>query len=161
VIRIGTGFDAHPFTEGRPLVLGGVSIPHKKGLSGHSDADVLLHAICDALLGALAMGDIGSHFPPSDPKYKNASSLNLLNEVALMIGNRGYRVNNIDSVVIAQEPKLAPYAEQMQKKISEAVGTEIENVSVKATTTEGMGFTGREEGIAAQAVATLIELPKT
>jgi 2-C-methyl-D-erythritol 2,4-cyclodiphosphate synthase len=147
--------------EGRPLVLGGVSIPHKKGLSGHSDADVLLHAICDALLGALAMGDIGSHFPPSDPKYKNASSLNLLNEVALMIGNRGYRVNNIDSVVIAQEPKLAPYAEQMQKKISEAVGTEIENVSVKATTTEGMGFTGREEGIAAQAVATLIELPKT
>lgn len=161
MIRIGTGFDAHSFTEGRPLILGGVAVPHDKGLSGHSDADVLLHAICDALLGALAMGDIGSHFPDTDPKYKNASSIGLLNEVALMIGNRGFRVNNIDSVVIAQEPKIAPFVERMQKKISEAVGTDLENVSVKATTTEGMGFTGRGEGIAAQAVATLIELPKT
>ena len=161
MIRIGTGFDAHSFTEGRPLILGGVVVPYDKRLAGHSDADVLLHAVCDALLGALAMGDIGSHFPDTDPKYKNASSIDLLNEVALMIGNRGFRVNNIDSVVIAQEPKIAPFIEQMQKKISEAVGTDMENVSVKATTTEGMGFTGRGEGIAAQAVATLIELPKT
>ena len=161
MIRIGTGFDAHSFTEGRPLILGGVAVPHDKGLAGHSDADVLLHAICDALLGALAMGDIGSHFPDTDPKYKDASSIGLLNEVALMVGNRGFRVNNIDSVVIAQEPKIAEFVEQMQKNISEAVGTDMENVSVKATTTEGMGFTGRGEGIAVQAVATLIELPKT
>lgn len=161
MIKIGTGYDVHAFTDGRPLILGGVTIPYEKGLLGHSDADVLIHAICDALLGALAIGDIGTHFPASDPKYKNASSIGLLNEVAMMIGSRGYRVNNIDSVIVAQEPRLSPYAEQMRKNIADAVGAELGQVSVKSTTTEGLGFAGRKEGIAAQAVATVVELPKT
>ena len=161
MIKIGTGYDVHAFTDGRPLILGGVTIPYEKGLLGHSDADVLIHAICDALLGALAIGDIGTHFPASDPKYKNASSIGLLNEVAMMIGSRGYRVNNIDSVIVAQEPRLSPYAEQMRKNIADAVGAELGQVSVKSTTTEGLGFAGRNEGIAAQAVATVVELPKT
>ena len=161
MIKIGTGYDVHAFTDGRPLILGGVTIPYEKGLLGHSDADVLIHAICDALLGALAIGDIGTHFPASDPKYKNASSIGLLNEVAMMIGSRGYRVNNVDSVIVAQEPRLSPYAEQMRKNIADAVGAELGQVSVKSTTTEGLGFAGRKEGIAAQAVATVVELPKT
>lgn len=161
MIRIGTGYDVHAFTDGRPLVLGGVTISFEKGLAGHSDADVLIHAVCDALLGALAIGDIGTHFPPTDPRYKNASSIGLLNEVAIMVGNRGYRVNNIDSVIVAQEPRLSPYTEEMRKNIADAVGAELGQVSVKSTTTEGLGFAGRKEGIAAQAVAMLAELPKT
>jgi len=161
VIRIGTGYDVHAFTSGRPLVLGGVTIPFEKGLSGHSDADVLIHAVCDALLGALAIGDIGTHFPPTDPRYKNASSIGLLNEVTMMIGSRGYRVNNVDSVIVAQEPRLSPYMDEMRKNIADAVGAELGQVSVKSTTTEGLGFAGRQEGIAAQAVAMLAELPKT
>ena len=161
MIRIGTGYDVHAFTSGRPLVLGGVTIPFDKGLSGHSDADVLIHAVCDALLGALAIGDIGTHFPSSDPRYKNASSIGLLNEVTMMIRSRGYRVNNIDSVIVAQEPLLSPYTDEMRKIIADAVGAELGQVSVKSTTTEGLGFAGRQEGIAAQAVALLAELPKT
>ncbi|MFQ5431341.1 MAG: 2-C-methyl-D-erythritol 2,4-cyclodiphosphate synthase [Nitrospinota bacterium] len=160
MIRIGTGYDVHAFSGGRPLVLGGVSIPFEKGLSGHSDADVLIHAVCDALLGALAIGDIGTHFPDTDPKYKNASSIGLLNEVAMMVGVNGYRVNNVDSVVVAQEPRLSPYTELMRKNIADAVGAELGQISVKCTTTEGLGFEGRKEGIAAQAAATLVEMPK-
>lgn len=161
MIRIGTGYDVHAFTDGRPLVLGGVTIPFDKGLSGHSDADVLIHAVCDALLGALAIGDIGTHFPSADPRYKNASSVGLLNEVIMMIRSRGYRVNNIDSVIVAEEPLLSPYTDEMRKTIADAVGAELGQVSVKSTTTEGLGFAGRREGIAAQAVVTLAELPKT
>jgi len=161
VIRIGTGYDVHAFASGRPLVLGGVTIPFEKGLSGHSDADVLIHAVCDALLGALAIGDIGTHFPPTDPRYKNASSIGLLNEVTMMVGNRGYRVNNVDSVIVAQEPRLSPYTDEMRKNIADAIGAELGQVSIKSTTTEGLGFAGRKEGIAAQAVVMLAELPKT
>ena len=161
MIRIGTGYDVHAFSDGRPLVLGGVTIAFEKGLAGHSDADVLVHAVCDALLGALAIGDLGTHFPSTDPKYKNASSIGLLNEVAMMVGSRGYRVNNIDSVIVAQEPRLSPYAEQMRKNIADAVGVDLGQVSVKSTTTESLGFTGRKEGIAAQATVLLAELSET
>ena len=161
MIRIGTGYDVHRFSDGRPLVLGGVTIPFEKGLAGHSDADVLIHAVCDALLGALALGDIGKHFPSTDPKYKNVSSITLLNEVATMVSSRGYRVNNIDSVIVAEEPRMSPYAEQMRKNIADAVGVNLGQVSVKSTTTERLGFAGRKEGIAAQALALLAELPKT
>ncbi len=161
MIRIGTGYDVHAFTDGRPLVLGGVTIPFEKGLSGHSDADVLIHAVCDALLGALAIGDIGTHFPSADPRYKNASSIGLLNEVTMMISGRGYRVKNIDSVIVAQKPLLSPYMDEMRQTIADAVGAELGQVSVKSTTTEGLGFAGRQEGIAAQAVVLLAELPKT
>jgi len=158
MFRVGTGFDAHAFTKGRKLMIGGVEIPHEFGLAGHSDADVLLHAVCDALLGALALGDIGVHFPPSDKKYKDISSLKLLKEVAGKVHGRGYRVNNIDSVIIAQEPKMASHFDRMRANIAEAVGAGADDVGVKATTTEGMGFTGRGEGISAHAVVTLARI---
>ena len=154
-MRIGTGYDVHRLDAGLPLWIGGVNIPHTHGLVGHSDADVLLHAICDALLGAAALGDIGKHFPDTDPKYKGISSLLLLSHVGTLLHAHGYRVENIDSTIVAQRPKMAPHIEQMRRNIAETLGIDVECVSVKATTTEHLGFEGREEGISAQAVALL------
>ena len=154
-IRIGQGYDVHKFESGRPLILGGVMIAFEKGLAGHSDADVLLHAITDALLGALALGDIGKHFPDTDPAYKNADSRTLLRNVVNLIDERGFQVVNVDSVIIAQAPKIAPYIDQMRELIAEVLNTKTERVSVKATTTETLGFTGRGEGIASQACVLL------
>jgi 2-C-methyl-D-erythritol 2,4-cyclodiphosphate synthase len=154
-MRIGIGFDVHRFVKGRDLLLGGVKIPHEEGLEGHSDADVLIHAIIDALLGALSLGDIGKHFPPSDQRYKGISSLKLLEKVSLIIEGEGYKVGNIDSVVIAEEPKISTYTEEMRGAIASALGIESSRVSVKGTTSERLGFTGRGEGIAAKAVALL------
>ena len=156
-IRIGHGYDVHKLTENRKLILGGVEIPHNLGLLGHSDADVLLHAVSDALLGALALGDIGKHFPDTDPNYKNADSLKLLSHVVTLIEEQGYQLGNLDAIVIAQKPKLAPYIEQMRKNIAEACHADISQVSVKATTEERLGFTGREEGISAHCVALLVK----
>jgi len=153
--RIGHGFDAHRLVEGRRLVLGGVDIPFEKGLLGHSDADVLTHAICDALLGATAMGDIGRMFPDTDERYRGISSLVLLEHVAKAVSNAGYRISNIDTTIAAQAPRLAPHAELMRENIAKAVGVETGQISVKATTTEKMGFTGRGDGIAAWAVALI------
>ena len=153
--RIGHGYDVHKLTEGRDLILGGVKIPHTLGLLGHSDADVLLHAISDALLGALALGDIGKHFPDTDPAYKGADSLMLLREVVRLVGEAGWRVGNLDAIVIAQAPKLRPYIDTMRQNIAEACGVDISCISVKATTEERLGFTGREEGISAHCVCLL------
>lgn len=158
MMRIGTGYDVHRLAEGLPLWLGGVHIEHNHGLVGHSDADVLLHAICDALLGAAALGDIGKHFPDTDPQYKGISSLLLLGHVGRLLKENGYTVGNIDSTVAAQRPKLAPHIEQMRRNIADTLGIDIDQVSVKATTTEHLGFEGREEGISAQAVATIEKL---
>ena len=155
-MRIGMGYDVHRLAEGRKLILGGAEIPWEKGLLGHSDADVLVHAVMDALLGAAALGDIGQHFPDTDPAYEGADSLQLLRKVGEILEEAGYRVGNVDATVIAQRPKLAPYREQMRKNIAEALGAEVSQVSVKATTEEGLGFTGAGEGIAAQAIALLI-----
>ncbi len=155
MMRIGHGYDAHRLVEGRALILGGVKIPHEKGLLGHSDADVILHALMDALLGAAAMGDIGKLFPPSDMTYKDIRSTLLLKTVLDKIREAGYAFINADITVTAQRPKLAPYIEEMRKTIADSIGTDMENVSVKATTTEHMGFTGREEGIEATAVCLL------
>ena len=155
-MRIGHGYDVHRLAEGRKLILGGAEIPWEKGLLGHSDADVLVHAVMDALLGAAALGDIGQHFPDTDPAYEGADSLQLLRKVGEILAEAGYRVGNVDATVIAQRPKLAPYREQMRKNIAEALGAEVSQVSVKATTEEGLGFTGAGEGIAAQAIALLI-----
>lgn len=154
-LRIGHGYDVHRLTGGRELILGGVKVPFEKGLDGHSDADVLLHAIMDALLGAAALGDIGKLFPDTDEAYRGASSLMLLAEVAKRIAAAGYAVVNIDATVLAQRPKLAPYREQMRQNIARALNVDVSQVSVKATTEEGLGFTGRGEGIAAHAVALL------
>ena len=154
-IRIGHGYDVHKLTEGRDLILGGVKIPHTLGLLGHSDADVLLHAISDALLGALALGDIGKHFPDTDPAYKGADSLMLLREVVRLVGEAGWRVGNLDAIVIAQAPKLRPYIDTMRQNIADACGVDISCISVKATTEERLGFTGREEGISAHCVCLL------
>lgn len=159
MIRIGHGYDVHRLCEGRRLVLGGVEIPYEKGLLGHSDADVLLHAISDALLGAAALGDIGHLFPDSDAAYKNADSLVLLRKVSTRLFNSGYRVSNVDATVLAQAPKLAPYVDQMRRKIAYALDVDVSAVSVKATTEEGLGFTGEGLGIAAHAVC-LIEALK-
>ena len=156
-IRIGHGYDVHRLVPDRPLIIGGVSIPHEKGLLGHSDADVLLHAISDALLGALALGDIGKHFPDTDPRYEGADSLRLLNEVFQMVTQQGWTVGNVDATVLAQSPKLAPHIEQMRKNIAAALGTDPERISVKATTEERLGFTGEKLGIAAHAVCLLIK----
>lgn len=156
-MRVGHGYDAHTLTEGRALFIGGVLIPHEKGLLGHSDADVLLHAICDALLGAAAAGDIGRHFPPSDNKYKDISSLILLKEVKNIIEDKGYEVGNVDATVVAQRPKLAGYIAQMEENIAKVLEIEAECVNIKATTTEKMGFEGREEGISATAVCVLTQ----
>lgn len=154
-MRIGMGYDVHKLVEGRNLILGGVNIPHPKGLLGHSDADVLLHAIMDSLLGALALGDIGYHFPDTDIKYKNISSLKLLNAVGKLIYEKGYRIENIDSTIIAQKPKLSPHIKDMRINISQALNIDIDRISVKATTEEGLGFTGTEEGIASQSICLL------
>ena len=151
-MRIGHGYDVHKLVEERELILGGVQIPYEKGLLGHSDADVLLHAISDALLGALALGDIGKHFPDKDPQYKGISSLILLKKTAELVRSRGYKVGNVDATVLAQRPKLAPYIPSMRENIAAALGVDVERVSVKATTEEGLGFTGSGEGIAAHAV---------
>ena len=155
LMRIGQGYDVHRMVEGRKLILGGVEIPYEKGLLGHSDADVLLHAVMDALLGAAALGDIGQHFPDSDERYKGISSVKLLKEVGKILQENGYLIENIDSTVIAQRPKLLPYRPQMAKNIADALGIEPDQVSVKATTEEGLGFTGTGEGISAQAIALL------
>ena len=154
-MRVGMGYDVHQLVEGRDLILGGVNIPYEKGLLGHSDADVLLHAITDAILGAAALGDIGKHFPDTDDKYKGISSIKLLKEVACLIKNKGYEVVNIDSIVAAEQPKLKPYIDEMRKQVAEALGVEIEAISIKATTEERLGFTGREEGIKSYAVVLL------
>lgn len=154
-MRIGHGYDVHRFADGRELILGGVEIPYHKGLLGHSDADVLLHAVMDALLGAAALGDIGKHFPDSDPKYKDADSLKLLWDVVGFLKAEGYKVVNIDSTVCAQEPKLAPYIDEMRENIAVACGIRKSAVSVKATTEEGLGFTGKLEGISATAVCLI------
>ena len=156
-MRIGQGYDVHKLAENRPLVLGGVTIPYEKGLLGHSDADVLVHAVMDALLGAAALGDIGQHFPDSDPAYKGISSIELLKKAGGLLGDRGYIIENIDSTVIAQSPRLAPYRAQMAENIAAALGLDSSRVSVKATTEEGLGFTGRGEGISAQAITLLTE----
>lgn len=155
-MRIGQGYDVHRLVTGRKLILGGVEIPHSLGLLGHSDADVLLHAICDALLGAAALGDIGKLFPDNDPKYEGISSLLLLQECGKRLQN-DYKIANIDATVIAQQPKLAPFIPEMRERIAETLGLETGKVSVKATTEEKLGFTGREEGIAAMAVVLLDE----
>ena len=154
-MRVGMGYDVHKLTEGRKLILGGVEIPYEKGLLGHSDADVLLHAIMDALLGAAALGDIGKHFPDTDSQYKGISSMRLLEHVAALLEKEGYIVENIDATIIAQRPKMRPYIEEMRRNIAAAMNLEVEQVNVKATTEEGLGFTGRKEGIAAQAVCCI------
>ena len=154
-IRIGHGYDVHKLVEGRRLILGGVDIPYEKGLLGHSDADVLLHAISDALLGAAALGDIGKHFPDTDIAYKNADSLVLLQKVNEIIAAAGYRVSNVDSTVIAQAPKLAPHIEKMRINIAKALNVSYTDISVKATTEERLGFTGRGEGISAHAICII------
>lgn len=154
-MRIGHGYDVHRLVEGRELILGGVKIEYEKGLLGHSDADVLLHAISDSLLGAAALGDIGKHFPDNDPAYKGANSLVLLRRVAELIASQGYRVGNIDATVIAQAPKLAPHIEKMRQNIADALSTDISNISVKATTEEKLGFTGDGSGISAHAVCLI------
>ncbi len=154
-IRIGHGFDVHAFAEGRRLIIGGVDIPYDRGLLGHSDADVLLHAICDALLGAAALGDIGKHFPDSDARFKGIDSRKLLRHVAELLDGRGWKVGNVDATIIAQAPKMAPHIAAMREHIAEDIGIAAEQVNVKATTTEHLGFTGREEGIAAEAVCLI------
>ncbi len=157
-MRIGTGYDVHRLTEGRDLIIGGVKIDYEKGLLGHSDADVLLHAISDALLGACALGDIGKHFPDTDPKYKGADSLKLLAEVGKILSDNLYVIDNIDATVIAQRPKMSPHIQKMRENIAGALDLEVSRVSVKATTEEGLGFTGSGEGIAAQAVCLIQEM---
>ncbi|AFM39533.1 2-C-methyl-D-erythritol 2,4-cyclodiphosphate synthase [Desulfosporosinus acidiphilus SJ4] len=154
-IRVGIGYDVHALVEGRPLILGGVEIPYERGLLGHSDADVLIHALMDALLGALAQGDIGAHFPDHDPRYAGISSLLLLEQVAQLIKGQGYCIGNIDTIIVAERPKLAPFILQMRSNLARALEIEIGCVSVKATTTEHLGFEGRSEGIGAQAIVGL------
>jgi 2-C-methyl-D-erythritol 2,4-cyclodiphosphate synthase len=156
-IRIGNGYDIHQLVKDRPLILGGVNIPHSLGLLGHSDADVLTHAIMDALLGALGMGDIGHYFPPSDPKWQGADSLVLLQQVIAIIQSQGWQIGNIDSTVVAEQPKLKPHLKSMRSKLAQALGVTIEQISIKATTNEKLDAVGREEGICAYAVALLIQ----
>jgi 2-C-methyl-D-erythritol 2,4-cyclodiphosphate synthase len=158
MIRVGQGFDVHQLVEGRPCIVGGVTIPYEKGLLGHSDADVLLHAISDAVLGALALGDIGKHFPDTDPAFKGADSVKLLEHVWALAKERGYKLGNADATIIAQAPKMAPYIEQMVAVIARALECAPSDVNVKATTSERLGFTGRGEGIAAQAIVCLVKV---
>ncbi len=157
-MRVGIGYDAHQLTAGRPLVLGGVKISFEKGLAGWSDADVVVHAIMDALLGAAALGDIGTHFPPNDPTYKDISSITLLNRVGGLLKTQGWRIGNVDATIIAQRPFLQPFINQMKQNIGQALSISEKQVSIKATTNEGLGFIGREEGIAAYAVALVEEV---
>ena len=157
-MRVGIGYDVHQLVEGRDLILGGVKIPHHKGLLGHSDADVLIHSIMDALLGAAALGDIGHHFPDDDVAYKGISSLELLNKVSGLLEENRFVIENIDSTIIAQSPKLKPYIQEMTENIAKVLEINIDQVNVKATTEEGLGFTGREEGIAAQAICSLTKV---
>ncbi|MGE0155409.1 MAG: 2-C-methyl-D-erythritol 2,4-cyclodiphosphate synthase [Geobacter sp.] len=154
-MRIGHGYDVHRLVDDRKLIMGGVEIPWDKGLLGHSDADVLLHAVADALLGALAMGDIGKHFPDTDPAFKGADSMKLLEHVVGLVRGRGYRVGNLDATIIAQRPKMAPHIPVMRENIARACGVEVDRINVKATTEEGLGFTGTGEGISAHAVVLL------
>ena len=155
MFRTGIGFDAHALAEGRPLVIGGVRIPHSKGLQGHSDADVLVHAVMDAILGALALGDIGEHFPDTEDEFEGANSLELLSRVQKMIEDKGYCCENLDSIIIAEKPKLKSYIGEMRENIASVLKINVDQLSIKATTTEHMGFTGREEGIVAQAIVLL------
>ena len=155
MLRIGHGYDVHAFADDRRCIIGGVDIPYERGLLGHSDADVLLHAISDSLLGAAALGDIGKHFPDNDPAYEGADSLVLLGRVVELLSSRGYRINNIDATVIAQVPKMAPYIEKMRENIARVLEVEIDRVNVKATTEEKLGFTGRKEGISAHCVCLI------
>lgn len=154
-MRIGMGYDVHKLVEDRKLIIGGVEIPYEKGLLGHSDADVLLHAIMDALLGAATLGDIGKHFPDTDERYRGISSIKLMEHVGELIAKSGYVIGNIDATIIAQRPKMAPYRETMRENIAKALNISIDRVSIKATTEEGLGFTGRSEGISSQAIALL------
>ena len=155
-MRIGTGYDVHKLVEGRKLIIGGVEIPYEKGLLGHSDADVLVHAVMDALLGAAALGDIGKHFPDSDPKHKGADSLMLMREGRRILSENGFEVGNVDATIIAQAPKMSPHIDTMRRNIADVLGLDVSQVSVKATTEERLGFTGRGEGISAQAVALIL-----
>ena len=156
-MRVGMGYDVHKLVEGRDLILGGVKVPHTLGLLGHSDADVLLHAIMDALLGAAALGDIGKHFPDTDPAYEGISSMKLLEKVGQLLEDNRYVIENIDATIIAQKPKMAPHIPQMRKNMADALGISESKINIKATTEEGLGFTGRGEGIASQAICLLIE----
>lgn len=155
-LRTGIGFDVHAFADGRKLILGGIEIEYDKGLAGHSDADALLHSITDALLGSISLGDIGTHFPDDDPRYKNADSTVFLKRANDLVRNRGYYVNNIDSVIMLQQPKISPYVQKMKDKIAKILDIGSERVSIKATTTEKLGFVGREEGISVMAVVTVV-----
>ena len=154
-MRIGIGYDVHKLIAGRNLILGGISVPFDRGLSGHSDADVLTHAIMDALLGAAGLNDIGFQFPPSDPKFKDISSLVLLDKVKNLVASKGFKINNIDAIIAAEQPKMAPFIEDMRRKLSQTLGINMEQLMVKATTTDGLGFIGQGEGIAAYAIASL------
>lgn len=154
-MRIGMGYDVHRLVEDRDLILGGVKIQYEKGLLGHSDADVIVHAIMDALLGAAALGDIGKHFPDSDPQYKGISSIELLNRVGKLLLEKNYTIGNIDATIIAQAPKLRPYIDEMNKNVADALGIDCDKVNIKATTEEGLGFTGTGEGISSQAICIL------
>lgn len=157
-MRVGLGYDVHKLVEGRDLILGGVKVPHTLGLLGHSDADVLVHAIMDALLGAAALGDIGKHFPDTDEAYKGADSMKLMAHVKELLDEKGYVIENVDATIIAQKPKLRPYIEEMEQNIANVLGIEIDQINVKATTEERLGFTGREEGMAAQAICSIATL---
>ena len=159
-MRVGLGYDVHKLVEGRKLIIGGVDIPHEKGLLGHSDADVLVHAVMDSILGALALGDIGKHFPDTDEKYKGADSMKLLEFVYNLINEKGYNIGNIDCTIIAQSPKMAPHIQNMRENIAKTLNTSIENINVKATTEEGLGFTGAKEGISAQSICLLVKVDK-
>ena len=157
-MRVGIGYDVHKLVENRKLILGGVEIEHDKGLLGHSDADVLVHAMMDSILGALALGDIGKHFPDTDSKYKGADSIKLLEFVNNLIESKGYKVNNIDSIIVAQAPKMAPHILKMRENVSKAMNIDIDYVSIKATTEEGLGFTGNKQGISCQSICSLIKV---
>jgi len=157
-MRVGMGYDVHKLVEGRKLIIGGVDVPHETGLLGHSDADVLVHAVMDSILGALALGDIGKHFPDTDEKYKGSDSIKLLELVYNLIREKGYAVGNIDCTIIAQDPKMAPHIEKMRNNIAKALNTDINNINVKATTEEGLGFTGSKQGIAAQSICLLVKV---
>lgn len=157
-MKVGIGYDVHALVKGRPLILGGVEVPYFKGLMGHSDADVLIHAVMDAMLGACALGDIGNHFPDTEKCYQGISSMELLGNVVQLIREQGYRLGNLDSIIVAQEPKVSPYIDQMRMNLSEVLETEITSISIKATTTEHLGFEGRQEGISSQAIVCLLPL---